>query len=78
DQSDWKSAVEAARARGIPVELRQFNGGGDDNVGIVGLSFGSNSVSVTVQNFGDQEVQRELSLGSQTRSITLKPGDTTS
>lgn len=75
DQSDWESAVRSARAQDIPVALRQFRGGGEDNVGIIGMSFSGNSVTVSVQNFGDGEVNRDVSLGGQSRSLELQPGD---
>ena len=73
--SDWETAVEEARAQDVPVELTQFAGGGDGNVGIVGTSFGGGTATVEVANFGDEEVTRDVSLGEQTDSVTLAPGD---
>ena len=73
--SDWETAVEEARARDVPVELTQFAGGGEENVGIVGTSFGGGTVTVEVANFGDEEVSRDITLGEQTDSLTLAPGD---
>ncbi|MDZ7687499.1 MAG: BatA domain-containing protein [Halobacteriales archaeon] len=73
--SDWTTSVEQARARNIPVALRQFARGGEDNVGIVGTSFGGGEVTVEVANFGDEEVTRDVSLDGQTESVTLAPND---
>jgi ABC-type molybdate transport system substrate-binding protein len=73
--SGWESAVEEAEGRGTVVELAQFAGGGEENVGIVDASFSGERVTVEVENFGDQEVSRDVSLGGQTDSVTLGPGD---
>ncbi|SDM94463.1 N-terminal double-transmembrane domain-containing protein [Halogranum gelatinilyticum] len=75
DDGGWEEAVEAARARGLLVDLRQFDGGGADNVGIVDRSFTGREVTVTVKNFGDSEAERTLSLGGQRESLTLGAGD---
>ncbi|WP_020222882.1 DUF7408 domain-containing protein, partial [Halarchaeum acidiphilum] len=75
DDSAWSEEVETARARGLHVELRQFAGGGDANVGIVGRSFSGRNVTVSVESDADDTVQRTVSLGEQRRSLTLAPGD---
>ncbi|MFC6872361.1 VWA domain-containing protein [Halobellus marinus] len=73
--SDWESAVRAARARGLTVDLRQFDGGGADNVGIVDREFSGDNVTVSVGNFGDSEATRRVSLGDAEETLTLAPGD---
>jgi hypothetical protein len=75
DRSDWQAAVELARARNRTVELRQFDRGGTDNVGIVDLSFDTTAVTVTVANTGTEPASRELRLGEQRRPVELEPGD---
>lgn len=75
DDSDWQTAVRSARARGYDVSLKQFAGGGGDNVGIVGYSLSSGAVDVRVQNFGTDTVSRQLTLGDQATRISLQPGD---
>lgn len=75
DQTDWMSAVQSARAQDIPVALRQYEGGGEENVGIVSMSFASNSVTVGVRNYGDDSVTREVSFGGQSQSLELEAGD---
>ena len=77
DESGWEDAVESARARGLFVDLRQFAGGGADNVGIVDRSFAGAEVTLTVKNYGDREVERTLTLGDQRRTVTLGSGDVT-
>jgi hypothetical protein len=75
DDTDWQSAVETARARDLLVELRQFAGGGSDNVGIVDRRFSGTEVTVSVKNFGENEATRQLRLGQQTATVTLQPDD---
>lgn len=77
DDGGWEDAVEAARARGLVVDLRQFAGGGADNVGIVDQSFTGNEVTLTVKNYGPSEVERTLTLGGQQQTLTLGSGDVT-
>lgn len=72
---DWHDAVQTARARGLRVDLRQFAGGGADNVGIVDRSFSGTEVTVSVKNFGDERVERTASLGGQQAALALEPGD---
>ncbi|WP_435182450.1 DUF7408 domain-containing protein [Halobellus sp. EA9] len=74
-ESEWRTAVQAARARGLTVDLRQFARGGADNVGIVDREFSGEEVTVTVQNFGTSEASREVSLAGETRSLSLDAGD---
>jgi hypothetical protein len=78
DESDWPDAIQAARARGLNVQLRQFSGGGDDNVGIIGATFTGRQVTVSVKNYGDSQVQRTLSVGNQQADFTLASGDVSS
>ena len=73
--SDWEGAVEEARAQGVAVGLRQFGGGGEDNAGIVDMSFGGDSVTVEVANFGDSEKNVDLSFAGQTETLALESGD---
>ncbi|SEK62467.1 DUF7408 domain-containing protein [Haloferax larsenii] len=75
DDSPWQDAVREARARDIVVELRQFAGGGDANVGIVDRRFSGQNVTVTVKNYGDAEVTRTVSLSGTSRQVTLGAGD---
>jgi hypothetical protein len=75
DTTAWPDAVRSARARGLRVDLRQFAGGGGDNVGIVDRSFSGRNVTLSVQNFGEEEVTRSLTLGDRRRSVTMGPGD---
>jgi hypothetical protein len=77
DATDWRAAVETARAQGYRVVLHQFRGGGANNVGIVDLSFGRTDVTATVSNTGGSEATRRLSLGDQSRQLRLLPGDVT-
>lgn len=72
---DWRTAVASARARGYTVELRQFASGGSANVGIVDSSFSNGTVSAQIQNFGDEETTRKVSLGETSESLTLGPNE---
>jgi hypothetical protein len=71
----WTDAVRSARARDLQVDLRQFAGGGADNVGIVDRSFSGRNVTLSIKNFGDSTVTRSVELGGRSRSIELGPGD---
>ncbi|GGM67649.1 hypothetical protein J2752_000011 [Halarchaeum rubridurum] len=75
DDSAWDDAVTSARARGLAVDLRQFGGGGDANVGIVGRTFSGRNVTVTVKSYAEATVERSVTLGDQRRTLTLAPGD---
>jgi hypothetical protein len=75
DESDWPDAVQAARAQGLRVELRQFAEGGADNVGIIDASFTGREVTVSVKNYGDERVRRALAVGNQRTELTLASGD---
>ncbi|WP_136588960.1 vWA domain-containing protein [Salinigranum halophilum] len=77
DESDWPDAVQAARAQGLRVELRQFAAGGADNVGIIDARFTGREVTVSVKNYGRERVQRALTVGNQRAELTLAPGDVT-
>jgi hypothetical protein len=77
DDSEWSDAVRAARARGLRVALRQFGGGGADNVGVVDRSFSGTEVTLSVRNFGDAPATRTLALGPRTERLELAPGDVT-
>lgn len=72
---DWRTAVASARARGYTVSLRQFAGGGSNNVGIVGSSFSNGTVSVRVKNFGERETTRKVTFGGESDSLTLDSGE---
>ncbi|WP_210424083.1 vWA domain-containing protein [Halorussus ruber] len=72
---DWRTAVASARARGYTVALRQFSGGGSENVGVVGSSFSNGTVSVRVKNFGERRATRKVTLGGESESLTLDPGE---
>jgi hypothetical protein len=74
DETGWTDAVQSARARDLRVDLRQFAGGGDDNVGIVGRSFSGRNVTLTVRNFGEERTTRSVALGDRSRSVALDPG----
>lgn len=71
----WQTAVQGARARDQTVELRQVNEGGQDNVGIVDLSFQGTTVRATVANTGSQPATRELAFRGQRETLDLQPGD---
>ncbi|UPW00571.1 BatA domain-containing protein [Halorussus gelatinilyticus] len=75
---DWRSAVASARARGYDVSLRQFARGGASNVGVVNYAFADGSASVRVKNFGDAKATRKVSLGDESVSLTLAPGEVAS
>jgi len=75
DETAWADAVRTARARGLSVDLRQFGGGGTDNVGLVDRSFSGENVTVSVRNFGERPVERTVSLGNQRTRLSLDPGD---
>ena len=77
DNTDWEAAVATARARGHRVDLQSV-GGRVSNVGIVEISFGSGTVTATVENFGNSRVQRTLTLGNRAADFGLGPGDSTS
>ncbi|SEP22728.1 N-terminal double-transmembrane domain-containing protein [Halogranum amylolyticum] len=72
----WQTPVEEARARGLAVDLRQFRGGGTDNVGIVDLSFADGRVTATVRNSGASTATRQLGFdAADRRAVQLAPGD---
>ena len=75
DDSDWERSIQEARAQGVAVDLTQYSGGGEDNVGIVDLSFAGDRVTVEVANFGDEPAERDVSFEGQTESVVLQPGD---
>ncbi|MFW5983775.1 MAG: DUF7407 domain-containing protein, partial [Halobacteria archaeon] len=75
DDSDWEGEIEQTRASDVAVGLRQFGGGGEDNAGIVDMSYGGDSVTVEVANFGDEEKDAELSFNDETETVPLEPGD---
>ena len=77
DDSAWRDEVAAARARGLVVDLRTFDGGGGANVGLVGRSFAGNRIELTVRNYGDRTATRTVRLGNASRSLELDPGGVT-
>ncbi|WP_255150779.1 vWA domain-containing protein [Halorarius halobius] len=70
----WRETVATARARGLTVELRPV-GESVDNVGIVAAEYGRTSVTLSVQNYGDEQVTRRVGHGNATRTLELAPGD---
>jgi hypothetical protein len=74
DDGDWRTAVQVARARGLGVTLRQFDGGGGDNVGVVAVDFEDGAVTATIRNFGDDRTKKRVTLGDTTREVTVGPG----
>lgn len=75
DDGDWQAAVQTARAKGLDVSLRQFGGGGTDNVGIVDRRFSGQRVTFSVQNTGTSAATRTLSFAGRSQSVSLQPGD---
>jgi len=75
DVTAWRTAVQTIRASGPDVELQQFDGGGADNVGIVGRQFSGQQVSFSVKNTGDAAAERTVEFAGESRSVTLRPGD---
>ncbi|PSQ57012.1 MAG: hypothetical protein BRD23_09045 [Halobacteriales archaeon SW_9_67_25] len=71
----WTDAVATLRARGISVDLRQFDRGGETNVGFVDRRFSGAEVTLSVKNFGDSPVTRTVSLGDSQREVDLGAGD---
>jgi len=70
----WRGAVETVRGRGYTVDVRQV-GGRVENVGIVGAEYGRTDVTVSVKNYGENEVERTVQLGGERERLTLGPGD---
>jgi len=71
---EWADAVRTTRAQGVSVVLRQF-GGDVDNVGFVDRRFSGPEVTLSVKNFGDEQVTRTVRLGDQRARLTLGPAD---
>ncbi|MFC6973544.1 BatA domain-containing protein [Halomicroarcula sp. GCM10025709] len=78
DESSWRSAVRATRARGATVELRQFDGGGGANVGFVARDVTEQRVTLTVSNFGTAGADRTVTFAGQSASVSPAPGDAAS
>jgi hypothetical protein len=72
---EWTTAVTTARGRGLSVDLQQFNGGGDENVGFIDRRFSGSSVTLSVKNYGDSAVTRTVRLGNSQQEIQLGPDD---
>ncbi|WP_123533923.1 vWA domain-containing protein [Halosimplex salinum] len=72
---EWTDAVRSLRARGLSVSLRQFDAGGDANVGFVDRRFRQSEVTLSVKNFGDEPVSRTVSLGDEAETVDLGAGD---
>jgi len=72
---DWTDAVASLRARDISVDLRQFDRGGEGNVGFVDRRFSGAEVTLSVKNFGNSSVTRTVRLGNGQREIELGSGD---
>ncbi len=71
----WTDAVSTLRARGVTVDLRQFDRGGEGNVGFVDRRFSGAEVTLSVRNFGNSTVTRTVSLGNSQREVELGAGD---
>jgi hypothetical protein len=72
---EWTEAVATLRARGLSVTLQQFDRGGGTNVGFVDRRFSGGEVTLSVQNFGTQQVTRTVRLGGTETQVSLGPGD---
>ncbi|EMA30624.1 vWA domain-containing protein [Haloarcula japonica] len=72
---EWTTAVTTARGRGLSVDLQQFDGGGDANVGFIDRRFSSSAVTLSVKNYGDSTVTRTVQLGNTQRELQLGPDD---
>ncbi|MFC6862973.1 BatA domain-containing protein [Halomicroarcula sp. GCM10025817] len=72
---DWTDAVATARGRDLSVDLRQFDGGGDANVGFVDRQFSGSEVTLSVANFGSETVTRTVTLGTREATVELAPDD---
>jgi len=70
----WTGAVATTRARGVRVDLRQFDGGGAANVGFVDRRFSAANVTLSVKNFGAESVTRTVALGGRRTEVTVGPG----
>ena len=73
DETGWTDNVQSARARDLRVDLRQFNEGGSNNVGIIDRSFSGGNVTLAVKNYGEDRTTRSVRLGDQTRTIEIGP-----
>lgn len=69
----WRRPVEEARASGVTVVLEQFDGGGNDNVGVVDATVNGSTASVTVQSYADSTVERSLSMDDQSHTLSIQP-----
>jgi hypothetical protein len=74
----WTETVATTRARGVRVELRQFDGGGAGNAGFVDRRFSETEVTLSVKNFGDDTVTRTVALGDASREVKLDAGEVSS
>jgi len=74
---EWTDPVTTARARDVSVELRQFDRGGDANVGFIDQSFSGSAATLTVKNFGDEAATRTVRLGGESREVQLDAGAVT-
>ncbi|MFC7138395.1 BatA domain-containing protein [Halosimplex aquaticum] len=72
---EWRDAVTSLRARGLSVTLRQFDGGGEGNVGFVDRRFSQSEVTLSVKNFGSEPVTRTVRLGDRAEEVDLAAGD---
>ena len=72
---EWTTAVTTARGRGLSVDLQQFDGGGDANVGFIDRRFSNSAVTLSVKNYGDSTVTRTVRLGNAQQDLQLGPDD---
>jgi len=73
----WQAPVQTARARDYRVALRQFDEGGDANVGITDATFEGRTVRLTITNTGAGTADRTVTLGDASRDVALDPGSVT-
>ncbi len=74
-EAGWKRAVDAVRASGAAVTLRQFSSGTTENVGIVDRSFENRKVVLRVANTGRTAAERTLTVAGLSQTVSLQPGD---
>jgi hypothetical protein len=70
----WTDTVATTRARGVRVDLQQFDGGGAGNVGFVDRRFSETAVTLSLKNFGTVTTTRTVALGDASREVELDAG----
>ncbi|PSP31845.1 hypothetical protein BRC64_08580 [Halobacteriales archaeon QH_10_67_22] len=74
----WTDTVATARGQDLSVTLRQFDGGGRENVGFVDRRFSGTNVTLSVKNYADEQVTRTVALGQSRATVELGPDDVAS